>query len=84
MVILMIVLGWLVTGILAYMHKRHCDLGRHGTWTVGDREFFLPVCLLLGPIALTITLLVDSNKTPKQEFEEFKKKLERKNRSSPW
>lgn len=84
MILFWIVMSWLTAGILAYIHKRHCDSQRYGIWTVGDREFFLPVCFLFGPIALFMTLIVDSAKTPKQELEEFKKKLERKQRPSVW
>lgn len=84
MIPIVILLGWLVCAALAYTHKRECDRARYGIWTVNDRENYLLLCLMFGPTALFVTLIVDSKKTWKQEQEEERQALIRKSRKSQW
>ena len=84
MILIVILLGWLICAALAYTHKRDCDRARHGIWTVNDREIFLTLCLMFGPVALATTLMVDNKKTWRQEQEEERQAFIRKSRASRW
>lgn len=58
MVILLIVAGWLISSAAAYQMWRKQAWREDRQWTISDRMFALPICLVSGPMGLVAMALI--------------------------
>lgn len=81
---LMVLIFWLVCSCLSYFHHRSCCISRYQKWTVGDRDSSLILCVLLGPLALLISLILDTHETWEDEQKREREREARRNTPSRW